>query len=159
MSSSREIFVGWYIRATKSYTVNNETYYTCEYSLSHKVKSEYNNCPECGGSVIDKIRKERVALTIYDLPDEVISLEDQFYYPEYILDGDSEEVILISNRNAGCYINSDFADTGFIADVSAERQAKQFSGFMQEHEHDIELLKTFIYDDVKVLYGVFDYYM
>lgn len=157
MSLDPEFFVGWYIKATKRYKMVNETMFRCEVSMSHDVKPEYNNCPECGGHVIERINKNRNVITIYDLPDDYREdeLEDRFYFPDYLI-SDPEKIILISNMGAGRHKSYDTRST--IVDVSGAIQAHQYTEFIQEHKDDIELLKEYVYYDLEILYGAFVYY-
>lgn len=153
MGIDTNVHVGWYIKAQKRYMMVNEDFWRCEASLSHEVRPEYNNCPECGAEVICRKKKKRVEMNCYDLDEDLGFLEDRFYYPEYMTLKE-DEVLMISNLGVGNYrISND----GEIYNIMSEDQATLYTEFIQEHEHDMKLLND-VYDHVQLLYGAFIYY-
>ena len=128
----------------------------CERDASHNFTKGSNYCGQCGGMIVASTAVLMNAADIYDIPEDEGCIEDHFLFPEYT-PAKKGEVIGISNYRACGHFAVIDEDVIINLEDIEEAKSRQYKDFMQRHENDIELLMKYVYDDVQVKYGLFEY--
>jgi len=153
---------GYYILCTEKEIEYEENVVQCERNENHKVDNAQNYCSTCGGMVVTVPVMKTTVQSIWNVDDvddgeEVWDkLTDQFIFPEYCPHIKGKK-IAVSNFGAGD-IEITEEDIVDLSDLEL-RKPKLLAQFMSRHEVDIELLRKYVYEDVEIKFGMFNYYL
>ena len=148
--------IGYYIIGKKRKVEIPNHGVECERDATHKFATGANYCSECGGMIVASTDILMEPADIYDIPEDEGCIEDHFLFPEYT-PAKEGEVIGISNYNGCGHFQGIDEDVIIDLEDMEEAKSRQYKDFMQRHGNDIELLMKYVYDDVQVKYGLFEY--
>jgi len=149
------LHIGFYITGKERMTevLNNEL--ECERDSTHRPPPGAKFCSECGGMMVASNGTAQQPINIYDIPEEEGDIVDQFIFPEYS-PAKEGEIIGISNYCAGKFVDIAPDEIIDLDDMEAIKR-QQYVKFMEYHSEDIALLRKYVYDDIEIKYGLFEY--
>ena len=147
-----EFHVGYYITGKERKKLTKTMERACINDSTHDFDCTSNFCGVCGGKIELMPVVEERTLWYGDIPDEDIT--DHFLFPEYN-SAPEGEIIGVSNYTDCGKVDTD-GDEYLIVDSEIDKK-QLYEDFMKRHEHDIELLKEHVYDDVEIKFGILTY--